>query len=122
MKAGLWVLTVAVIVMWTVAMSMLAQLLPWLAAQLPQWVGAMPDLSSWPWPHWLAWWVDSGFLQALQGMLQWLVELLRPLAPLVENLGSLLGWAVWLIWGMGLLLTLGLAVLAHGWIARRQAV
>ena len=42
--------TVAAIVMWTMAMAVLAELLPWLAAQLPQWVGAMPDLASWTWP------------------------------------------------------------------------
>lgn len=114
--------TVVAILIWTVAMSMLTELLPWLAAQLPQWAGAIPDLSSWPWPHWMAWWVDPGFVQALQGMLQWLVEVLRPLVPWIAGLGSLMGWLVWLIWGVGLLMALGLAVAAHWWIARRQAV
>ncbi len=120
MKAGLWLITGGMLVIWTVGMAALAQLLPWLAAQLPQWVGALPPASSWPWPQWLSFWIDPALLQALQAMTVWLVELLRPLAPLLAGLGSVLGALVWLLWGLGALLALGLALAAHVWLSRRQ--
>ena len=120
MKAGLWLLTGLMLLLWTAGMAATAELVQWLAAQLPQWVGTMPELKPWPWPAWLSPWVDPALLQSLQGLVLWLVDLLRPLAPSLEGLGTLLSVAVWLLWGLGLLAALALAVLGHVLIGRRQ--
>lgn len=96
MIQGLWLITGAVLFIWTLGMVALSQLVPWLAAQLSQWSGA--------WPAWAAW--LSPVLQALQSVL-----------PSWEGLGKLLGLLVWLVWALGLVLWL---LLAHRMFRRRR--
>lgn len=120
MKAGLWMLTGLALLLWTAGMAAVAQLAQWLAAQLPQWMGTVPSVTQWPWPTWLGPWVDPALLQALQSFLIWLAQLLRPLAPSLQALGTVLAAIVWLLWGLGLVLLLGLALAAHLLIRRRQ--
>ena len=123
MKLGLWLLTALVLLIWTGGMALLAQLLPWLAVQLPQLAGALPPLDTLPWPTWLSPWVDAAWLQAMQSLLSAGLQWLAPLAsmwPSMDGVASLLSVALWLLWGLGLVLLLGLAVTAHVLLGRRQ--
>ena len=112
--------TALALLVWTAGMAALAELAHWLAAQLPLWVEGLPPVLNWPQPAWLAFWVDPALLQSLQGFLVWLLELLRPLAPSMAGLGTVVTVLVWLLWGLGLLLALGLALAAHLLIRHRQ--
>lgn len=120
MRAGLWLITVLAFVLWTAGMAATAGLAQWLAAQLPQWVGGMPSAAQWPWPHWLGLWVDPALLQTLQAALVWSLEVLRLLVPSMQGLGWVLVAGVWLCWGLGALALLGLALVGHVLIGRRQ--
>lgn len=123
MKVGLWLITAWLLFIWTAGMALLAQLLPWLAVQLPQLAGALPPLDTLHWPTWLGPWVDAAWLQVMQSLLssglQWLVPM-ASIWPSMDGVASLLSIALWLLWGLGLLLLLGLAVTAHVLLGRRS--
>ena len=123
LKVGLWLITAWLLFIWTAGMALMAQLLPWLAVQLPQWAGALPPLDSLPWPTWLGPWVDAAWLQAMQSLLSSGLQWLAPMAsilPSMDGVAALLNVALWLLWGFGLVLLLGLAVTAHVLFGRRQ--
>lgn len=120
MKAGLWVLTGGLILIWTAGMALLAQLLPWLLAQAPQLAGAVEPVLSWPWPHWLGPWVDPVLLQTLQAFTRSVLDWLQPFLPSLQGLGSLVSGLVWLVWAVGLAAALALALLAHLMLRRRE--
>ncbi len=121
MKVGLWMLTGGLLLLWTAGMAVLGQLVQWLLGNMPQWAGGLPPLPAWPQlPAWLGW-VDPALLQSLQGLLSWLLQTLQDLAPSLQGLGTVLGALLWLAWGLGLVLVLGLAGVAHLWIRRRQS-
>jgi hypothetical protein len=119
-KAGLWVLTGGLILIWTAGMALLAQILPWLLAQAPQLAGAVEPVLSWPWPQWLGPWVDPVLLQTLQAFTRSVLDWLQPFLPSLQGLGSLLSGLVWLVWAVGLAAALALAVLAHLMLRRRE--
>lgn len=108
------------IVFWSLAGVLALQLTQWLASALPQWAGKLPPMTQWPDPSWLAFWVDPALLQALQAALVWLLEVLRWVMPSADALGSVLSLLLGLLWAAGLLLLLGLGLVAHLLIARRQ--
>ena len=123
MKLGLWLLTAFLLFIWTAGMALLAQLLPWLAVQLPLLAGALPPLDTLPWPTWLGPWVDAAWLQAMQSLLNSGLQWLAPMAsmlPSMDGVASLLSVVLWLLWGLVLLLVLGLAVAAHVLLGRRS--
>lgn len=120
MKTGLWLIVGLAIVFWSLAGVLALQLTQWLASALPQWAGKLPPMAQWPDPSWLAFWVDPALLQALQAALVWLLEVLRWVMPSADALGSVLSLLLGLLWAAGLLLLLGLGLVAHLLIARRQ--
>jgi hypothetical protein len=123
LKVGLWLITAWLLFIWTAGMALLAQLLPWLAVQLPQLAGALPPLDTLPWPTWLSPWVDAAWLQAMQSLLSSGLQWLTPMAsmlPSMDGVASLLSVVLWLLWGLVLLLVLGLAVTAHVLLGRRS--
>lgn len=119
MKAGLWVLMGGLIFIWTAAMALLAQLLPWLLAQAPQLAGAVEPVLSWPWSGWLSPWVDPGWLQTLLACSRSVWEWLHPWVPTLQGLGSVLSSLLGLVWAVGLAAALALALLGHVLLSRR---
>jgi hypothetical protein len=116
-------ITAWLLFIWTAGMALFAQLLPWLAVQLPQLAGALPPLDTLHWPTWLGPWVDAAWLQVMQSLLSSGLQWLAPMAsmwPSMDGVASLLSIALWLLWGLGLLLLLGLAVTAHVLLGRRS--
>jgi len=117
---GLWLITGAVLFIWTLGMVALAQLAPWFAGQLSQWSVAWPAWADWPWPPWLNAWLEPAWLSALAAWLSPVLQALLSVLPSWEGLGKLLGLLVWLVWALGLLLWLLLALLVHRMLRRRR--
>lgn len=120
-RTGLWLIVGAALVFWALAGMLALQLTQWLAASLPQWAGKLPPLAQWPEPSWLALFgVDLAPFQALQAGLGWLLEVLGGVMPSADALASVFSVLLGLMWAAGLLLLLGLGLVAHLLISRRQ--
>jgi hypothetical protein len=120
LKTGLWLIVGLVLVFWSLASLLALQLTQWLAASLPKWAGTLPPLAQWPEPSWLALWVDPALVRAVQAALVWLLDVLSMVMPSADVLGSVLSVLLGLLWAAGLVLLLGLGLVAHLLIARRQ--
>ena len=120
MKAGLWLLTGLLLVLWSVGMAGMAELARWLAAELPRWMGTLAPLPQWPQPVWLSVWFDPALVQAAQTFLVWLLDLWRLLGLSFEGLGTFLVVIIGLVWVLGALVLLALALAAHWLWNRRQ--
>ena len=120
MKTGLWLIVGLVLVFWSLAGLLALQLTQWLAASLPKWAGTLPPLAQWPEPSWLALWVDPALVRAVQATVVWLLEVMSFVIPSADALGSVLSVLIGLLWAAGLVVLLGLGLVAHLLIARRQ--
>jgi hypothetical protein len=65
-------------------------------------------------------WVDPALVRAVQAALVWLLDVLSMVMPSADVLGSVLSVLLGLLWAAGLVLLLGLGLVAHLLIARRQ--
>lgn len=125
MKKVVWIVFALLVLAWTFSAWMLAEGLHWVGAALSQQAGvAGTDLAqlaaNWSVPSWMLLWVDAQTVQAAQLALVDLLEWLQTAWP---GIGHALGWlvpVVWVGWGLGLLLLLLLAVLAH-WLVGRSS-
>lgn len=109
-----------VLVFWSLAGLLALQLTQWLATSLPKWAGTLPPLAQWPEPSWLALWVDPALLQAVKATVVWLLEVMSFVIPSADALASVLSVLLGLLWAAGLVLLLGLGLVGHLLIARRQ--
>jgi hypothetical protein len=123
MKILLWCVFVLLAGLWTGLVALTAQVTEWVLAALGS--GQVTDLAQvagqWPVPAWLALWVDTAWLQALQAALvsgvQWVAQGL-PFAA------GLLGWItplLWFVWGLVLCLMLAFAIAGHWLVGRLGA-
>lgn len=113
MKAGLWLLTGLLLVLWSAGMAGVVELARWLAAELPRWMGTLPSLPHWPEPAWLLVWFDPALVQAAQAFLVWLIDLSRLFGLSMQALGALLVWTLGVVWALGALALVTLALVAH---------
>ncbi len=120
MKAGLWLITGLLLVLWSAGMAGMAELARWLAAELPRWVGALPPLPQWPQPVWLSVWFDPALVQAAQAFLVWLLDVLKLLGLSVQGLGTFLVVIMGVVWALGALALVALALAVHLLWNRRQ--
>ena len=118
MKILLW-LTVGVVgAFWTAGFALLASLAQWLAGAGQQVAGAVQQVAEWPVPGWMAIWANPAWMEAMRAAL---TSTLDSSATYVPWLFSALGWVaplLWILWGLGMLLLLLLAVAGHGLIRR----
>lgn len=131
MKTLVWGLTALFAAGWTGLVWVTHQLAGWLlgavdAGTLKDAGGAVGGLPLPPLPEWLGVWVDTAWLGALQG---WSADLLGWLGAVLPSGDALMAWVgplLWIGWGLGLVLLLGLAGLAYVLVGRalsiRQAV
>ncbi len=122
MKWVVWIVFALLALLWTGTAVIVAGLTDWAAAQIASGaaVQAGTALANWPVPDWVALWADPALLRAMQESALWALQATRDLLP---ALGSLLGWLVplvWVGWGVGLVLLLAGAALAHLLIGRGQ--
>lgn len=120
MKAGLYLLTGFLLVLWSAGLAGMAQLVRWLAAELPRWMGALPPLPQWPQPAWLSAWFDPAWVQAAQAFVVWLFDASQWLGLSMQGLGTFLVVILGVIWAVGALALVALAVVAHLLWSRRQ--
>lgn len=116
----MWVLVAVLGLAWTALAALGSGLIGWGAGVLAsggaaEWARVA---AQWPVPAWLGAWVDPAVLQALQEALLWGLQALQHSLPWVA---SAVGWLVplvWMTWGGGMLLLVGLAAGAHLLITR----
>lgn len=123
MKPLIWVLTAVLTLVWTGLAWLTHSLSAWLlgtvdAGTLQSAGGALGGVPLPPLPPWLAPWFDPAWLADWQafgaGLLSWLGGVL----PSGDALMTWVGPLVWVVWGIGLLSLLALAVAAHVFAAR----
>ena len=115
MKIIIWSFFILTLALWTGMTLLTVQLVDWIAqsfgSTLPTDLGAV--LSTIPVPPWLAIWIDTTWIQAIQSSL---VGLIEGITQTVPYLASAIGWLsplIWAIWGLGVLVLLILAVAGH---------
>jgi hypothetical protein len=120
MKIALWAGFALLALLWTGGAALFAQLAGWAAQALAS--GSAADwgqtAAAIRLPAWLAFWVDAGWLSALQELT---VALLDGLAAGGPWAGAVIGWlvpAVWVTWALGLAALLAMALFGH-WAAGR---
>lgn len=122
MIALTWMLFALLALFWTAAAWMAAAVTGWTAQAFATGTAAQAarDITALPLPEWLASWIDPAWLQALQPLAQWAVDAAGAWLPLA---GTAAGWlvpAIWIAWGIGLLLLLLTAAVVH-FLVRRFA-
>lgn len=131
MKLFIWGLTALFAAGWTGLVWVTHQLTGWLlgavdAGGLKDAGGAVGNLPLPPLPDGLGVWIDTAWLGALQ---VWSAELLGWLGAVLPSGDALMAWLgplLWVGWGLGMVLLLGVAGLVHVLVGRapsiRQAV
>jgi hypothetical protein len=120
LKAGLCLLTGLLLVLWSAGMAGMAELARWLAAELPRWVNTLPPLPQWPQPVWLSMTFDPALVQAAQGFLVWLLDVLRLLGLSIQGLGTFLVVVIGVVWALGALALVAVALMAYLLWSRSQ--
>lgn len=115
-----WTVFALLTLFWTAAVWITAEATAWMAQALATGTAAQAarDLAAIPLPEWLKYWIDPGWLQPLQSFLQWALDGAGAGLPLV---GAATGWlvpAIWIAWGVGLLLLMLGAAGAHMLVRR----
>lgn len=115
MVALTWAVFAVLALLWTGGAAMAAALAGWTAQAIADGTaaGTAREIAALPVPHWMALWMDTAFIEALQSALLWAVEAGRHALPFV---GTAAGWlvpVVWIAWAMGLALLLAAALTAH---------
>ncbi len=120
MKTFLWSVTGLLALIWSG--------LAWAAAGLVRWTvealstGRAAELGKsaveFKFPGWVEPFLDTGLLEAVQGVVQWALEMAGSGAPMA---GSVIGWlvpVVWVTWAFGLTLLLVIALVLNALIKR----
>jgi hypothetical protein len=113
-------LTGLLLVLWSAGMAGMAELARWLAAELPRWMGTLPPMPQWPQPVWLAMWFDPALVQAAQAFLVWLLDVVQLFGLSMQGLGTFLVVIVGVVWALGALALVALALVAHLLWSRSQ--
>lgn len=116
MKIIIWSFFILTLALWTGMTLLTVQLVDWIVqsfgSTLPTDLGAV--LSTIPVPPWLAIWIDTTWIQAIQSSL---VGLIEGITQTVPYLASAIGWLsplIWAIWGLGVLVLLFLVLAVAG--------
>ena len=123
MRFLIWAITGFLVLLWTGAAAMLAAGVNWLAASVADTaIRNVQSPAQWPVPEWLTVWIPSGVIEQLKA------GLVGPLASLVSSaswIAPALGWlpvAIWIVWGLVLVLMLALAAGAYLLLTRTRRV
>ena len=121
MKTLLWTVTAALALLWSLGAWLVVQFFDvllglWPAAGLPT---ALP--AEMVWPAWVELWWPREQLDALLLLARDVASWLAAWIPSVETWQSLLGIGMWIVWGLGLLFLLALALGGQFWLSRSTA-
>jgi len=125
MKTLIWGFTALLVAAWTGFIAIVHQLTGWLlgavdAGVLQGAAGTVGGLALPPLPTWLAPWIDTASLEALQAMVVSLVQWLGAVLPSSDALMAWVGPLLWVGWGLVLVPMLGIAALLH-WLVGRAS-
>jgi hypothetical protein len=120
MLALSWILFALLALFWTGAAWITASATQWAAQALASGTAAQAarELAAVPLPEWLRLWIDPDWLQPFHSALQWAIDSAGAALPLA---GMAAGWlvpAIWIGWGLGMLLLLLGALGAHALLRR----
>lgn len=123
MKTLIWSLTALLVAVWTGFVAIVHRLSGWLLSALDGGAlqgaaGTVGGLSPSAPPDWLAPWIDTGALAALQSLAVSLVQWLGAVMPSGEALMAWIGPLLWVGWAMVLIPMLLIAGLLHWLVAR----
>lgn len=123
MRTLIWTFTALLATLWTGFVAIVHQLTGWLlsAMQTGSLQGAADSvgaLSLPPIPAWLAPWLDTDSLAALQSMAVSVVQWLGAVLPSGDALMAWIGPLLWVGWAVALVPLLALATLLH-WLVGR---
>jgi hypothetical protein len=115
MKIALWSVVGLLGAIWTGGALMAAALTRWGADLVAS--GGVSELdrsaAQWPVPAWLAPWVDTASIQAVQQAFLWSIDALGHVLPWMGSVVGLLLPFVWVLWGLGVVALLVLAGFTH---------
>jgi hypothetical protein len=120
MKIALWIVFALLALLWTGGAAAIAQLVQWSAQGLASGSGAAlgSGVAGASMPSWLGAWVDPATWSAAQ---QAVAGALAALSDAMPAIGAAVGWlvpAVWVAWGLGLTVLLGVTALVYWLMAR----
>lgn len=123
MKWIIWSIGGVLAAVWTGVLALTASLVAWTSSALQQAGGAMPsgELPAMALPAWLTAWIGPDTLQAWQAAA---VQALDAVKGVLPHVGAATGWlepVVWIVWGLGMLALLLVAVASHWLAGRRRA-
>lgn len=120
MKLLIWSSFALLALLWTGMAVLAVNVSDWAAALLSSGGGALTEqMSALGLPAWLQLWVSPEMIAAMQTTITGTMAMLGPWLPSPETLSSLMGVLVWITWGLGCVVLLGLAIGAH-WFASRR--
>lgn len=120
MLVASWALFIVLAVLWTAGALMAWQLLNYAVATFRSGVATTTpqDIANLPLPGWLHGIADERWIEAGRHFVVQTLEVVRDVLPYAEPAVGWLLTAVWLLWSLGMLLLLLLAVLAHLMVRR----
>ena len=120
MKTLLWTVTAALALLWSLGAWLVVQFLDMLWALWPAsgLQSALPAGLSWP--AWIELWWSREQLDALLALARDLSAWLSGWMPSMPTWQSWLGVGGWVVWGLGLLVLLALAVGGQIWLSRSR--
>lgn len=118
MKTLLWTVTATLALLWSLGNWLVVQffdvlLLLWPVDGLS---GALPTQVAWP--IWIELWWPREQLDVLLALARDMSTWLADWMPSVDTWQSVLGVGVWIVWGLGLMVLLMLALGGHFWLSR----
>lgn len=116
MRWLIWVVFALVILLWTATVFVGTQVLGWAAGLLSsgQDVTAVQQaVQGFPWPAWLALWVDPAWLQQLGEAVTQSWAWLTTVLPFFATLAGWLVPLAWILWGVVAVGMLAVAIVLH---------
>lgn len=119
MKTIIWSLFTLMLAIWTGTALLTVHLVDWIVqsfgSTFPADLGGA--LNTTPAPPWLAVWIDTAWIQSIQSSLVGLIEVIAQTVPYLASAIDWLSPLIWIIWGLGALALLILALAGHWLIA-----
>jgi hypothetical protein len=119
MKLLIWSSFVLLTFLWTAFAAIAVNVSDWVMGLLANGGSLADPVAALNLPAWLALWVPAEMVTAIQGTITGTWTWLEPWLPGASTLGSIMSFLIWLSWGVGAVILLGLAIAGHWFVTRR---